>query len=324
MKDWRNCFFAAGKLAWRWCPWGLMGVLLVLGGNSRRFARGEDVPKVSGVIQMLEASHAQWKDARFEYRVTSNMEDASVRGTVQQDDLTPRDTSETLSFHPPTGGKDPLGRVSWVVRSKSPGQTPISSFFVFDGKNSRRFLRGDSKDAGRSENIGIVAAGYHNTYLLDNYFERILFMKLNGSSRNLEAINPSKSASEYQFVKEVEVLGRQGWLFERVWVPGQLKTTTVVLDEPVAMVVSHQVLSLPDNRVLAEFQVEELSRFEESFYPSKGKYSETESGRSYQFEVTSVSKSKEDSGADWTPDWPKNTRVSHQATQKATRVESQP
>jgi hypothetical protein len=269
-----------------------------------------EVVPASEVIKLLDAKHTGFIGLQFDYQVETNCVDFSVRRRVSENELTIRQRDETLAFLKSISPNYPLPWVSWIVRHEREGLTPIATFFVFNGNKRYTFLRGESDDPSIVPyNSGMIDAGYNNLHLTDNYFERILFLKLNGSSQNLEAMRKSESSKDYQYVKQVEYLGRKAWEYEREWIPGELKTVSLVIFEPQVMVVNYKTVSLKNGRTLVEFCVDEIANFESCFYPSKGHYAESESKRRYAFAVLAVKKLDEAARSKWVLDWPGGTDV---------------
>lgn len=264
----------------------------------------------SKVCETIEKRSTQLVDLRFKYTVTTNLIDSTVQGTQKEDDRTMRSREEIFSILKSKSDTHPMPWISWLVHSEKEGQTPLASFFVYDGKNSYRFLRGEPRGPnGSPRNFGLIEPGYDNTFLIENYFERILFLKINASSLNLDSIKRSDSSNEYRFIKETVYLGRKALEFERVRVPGKIVNIATVLLEPCYMVVSYKTISIPTNTILAELKVDELHLFEGVVYPSRGRYSELESKRSYTFQVTSVERLTDHVRSHWLPPWPEDTDV---------------
>ncbi|MDO5566985.1 MAG: hypothetical protein Q4G59_10050 [Planctomycetia bacterium] len=285
-------------------------------------AQAASGPALTEACEKLEARSKQFIDIQFEYTVATNLIDSTVQGTQHEDEMFIRNRTETLSFlhanNNNNSTKFSLPWVSWIAQQESHKITPIASFFVYDGKKYYRFLRGNHRSAAATPtHSGLVDAGYNNLFLTENYFERILFLKMNGSSLNLDAIKRSTSWKEYRYVKNTEIFGSKAFVYERVRVPGKLVNISTVITQPCFMVVSYKTVSIPDNTILAELKVDELASFNGLIYPIRGSYTEKESKRSYTFHVTKVERLTENARINWIPAWPEGTNVRDVANHKS-------
>lgn len=277
------------------------------------------------VCEKIEKRAGQIIDLQFKYTVATNLIDSMVQGTQSEEDLTMRIRQESFSILRSNSDTHSLPWISWFVYYEKKGRTPIASFFVYDGKNHYRFLRGDPQiPQVVPVNFGLIDAGYNNAFLVENYFERILFLKINGSSLNLDSIKKSTSSTEYRYVKQTTYLGKKALVYERVRVPGKITNVVTVLKEPCYMVVSYKTVSIPEHTVLAELKIEELASFENIIYPCRGSYKESQSKRGYTFRVTSVERLSQLARTDWLPDWPGGTDVRDVVNNNAFTVERSP
>ena len=217
----------------------------------------------------------------------------------------------------------PIDCVRWIVYSPKEGRTPIAYFGAYDGERFRKFIRTIPDDpADVPTNFGTVDAKYDNLFMADNYFERFLFMGLNASSRNLEVHGKSKAARRSEYDGETEYLGHKACRFLR---EGKVRRfESIFVPEPVDMVVQCKISSVTSGAVFAEFRVEELGDIDGVFYPSKGRYYEPESGRSYSFRVLSAEPLDERERGAWFPDWPGGTYVRDFVTESHREVPRTP
>ncbi len=271
---------------------------------------GDSQSVVDDIIKKLEKHEKNIIGTRFSYHVTTSLIDTFVIGTPYENKLIIREREEEFATLPSNTKVHPLPLVSWIVRSNEKGRVPVASFFVYDGKNYYRFLRGKPLDVNLVPvNFGLIDAGYNNSYLVENTFERILFMKLNGSSMNLDSIMRSKSSTKYRYVKDIDYLGYDAKEFVYESVPGQIKHITTVVTKPECMVVNFKIFSIPNNEVIAEYHIDEIGYSDGLYYPCRGGYTELESKREYLFNVFLAKKLSNECRETWIPQWPGGTDV---------------
>lgn len=296
--------------------------LLVMSFNS--IFAGTELTSTN-ISQKIEERSKQLVNLRFRYSVDTNLIDAMVQGTKIEKDLSLRKRDEVFSIMQSNSDTHPLPWISWIISYPKKGRTPIGSFYIYDGTNNYRFLRGDPQIADVVPiNFGLIDAGYNNIFMIENYFERILFLKINGSSLNMDSIKKSTSMRDYHYVRDTDYSGKRAHLFERIRVPGKILNIATVITDPCVMTVSYKTVSIPDNNLLSEMKVEELGSFEGLFYPRRGSYRETESQRSYTFFVNSVERLTENARKDWVPNWPGGTDVRDIVNNDAYTIERSP
>ncbi|MGL6227279.1 MAG: hypothetical protein ACRC10_11730 [Thermoguttaceae bacterium] len=270
----------------------------------------DTIPDAEQVAQLLTDREKHLTNLMFFYTVKSNTVDASVRGTKQEDDLSMRSTRQELGFMTSTSSQNNSPWIKWTVWSEKAGLPSETLFYAYNGNKYHSFLRGKPNDPRLVPvHSGRIDAGFNNMYLVENYFERMLFLKLNGSSLNLDWFQKDTTISEYKYVKEVNSLGHTAYQYEYERVPGQLKNISTVILKPTCMVTHLQVVSVPAHSLLAEFKIEEIGEYKGHYYPKRGYYRETESKRRYSFEVTAVKTLEEADRKDWFPAWPEGTDV---------------
>ncbi len=286
-----------------------------LGGQFRAGAAPVDV--TAEMLQAgIEARLAACRELEFEYAVTeeiSRAPDANAEardafgGPLTEGVQKTKNVFKILSAEP---GKSRPWRFWQRNIDSREGKWVCERFVVFNGAQSRRFLREERVAEGKWNNAFVTSFEMSDCFQSD-VFESFLCLGLRGPDSVFMHGMDLPADHAYAIEEKTEGKTPAIWKLSATLPAADVKYVVEVSGAPEFLVRSFNVEY--KRKPQMSFEVTQVKTFDGVPYPAAGKFRQWPlgylNGQKYEFEVTSAARLTEKDRAEWLPIWPPGTIV---------------